>query len=249
MESRLAKELSLRYEPVAVLLSNEKPEGALQGKEGQWSCTIPLFIAAAKGKTAVFDRKTTGCPGGKVGLGFGQYPNYPGGIEYFLSVGKSGQFEGEGYKKDPELGAEFVVCLPITDIPYQYVIFKPLSQVDTTKELPELIVFYVNNDQLSALTVLANYYRAGNENVMIPFSSGCQAMFLLPYAEGQKENPRAVVGLTDITVRPMVEADMLSFSVPYKMFLDLEASVEGSFLEKHLWHRVLARMEKSKKSS
>ncbi|MBP2659055.1 MAG: hypothetical protein H6Q69_2087, partial [Firmicutes bacterium] len=45
MESRLVKELSLRYEPVAVLLSNEKPEGALQSKEGQWSCTIPLLIA------------------------------------------------------------------------------------------------------------------------------------------------------------------------------------------------------------
>ncbi|MDF2873564.1 MAG: hypothetical protein K0R22_247 [Sporomusa sp.] len=247
MESRLVKELSLRYEPVAVLLSNEKPEGALQGKEGQWSCAIPLFIAAAKGKTAVFERKTTGCLGGKKGLGFGQFPNYPGGIEYFLSVGKSGQFEGEGYKKDPELGAEFVECLPITDIPYQYVIFKPLSQLDTTKEVPELIVFYVNNDQLSALTVLANYYRPGNENVTIPFSSGCQSVFLIPYAEAQKENPRAVVGLTDITVRPMVEADMLSFSVPYKMFLDLEESVEGSFLKKHLWHRVVARMEKATK--
>ncbi|TWH47761.1 DUF169 domain-containing protein [Sporomusa sp. KB1] len=246
MESRLVEELSLRYEPVAVLLSNEKPEGALQGKEGQWSCTIPLFIAAAKGKTSVFERKTTGCPGGKVGLGFGQYPNYPDGIEYFLSVGKNGLFEGEGYKKDPELGTEFVECLPITDISYQYVIFKPLSQIDPTKELPELIVFYVNNDQLSALTVLANYYRPGNENVMIPFSSGCQSVFLVPYAEAQKENPRAVVGLTDITVRPMVEADMLSFSVPYKMFLDLEESVDRSFLKKHLWHRVAARIEKSK---
>lgn len=247
MESRLVKELSLHYEPVAVLLSNEKPAGALQGKEGQWSCIIPLFIAAAKGKTSVFERKTTGCGGGKVGLGFGQFPNYPGGIEYFLSVGKSGQFEGEGYLKNPELGAEFVACLPITDIPYQYVIFKPLSQIDATKELPELIVFYVNNDQLSALTVLANYYRPGNENVMIPFGSGCQSIFLIPYAEAQKENPRGVVGLTDITVRPMVEADMLSFSVPYKMFLDLEDSVEGSFLQKHLWHRVVARMEKANK--
>ncbi|KZL92707.1 DUF169 domain-containing protein [Clostridium magnum] len=247
MESCLVKKLSLHYEPVAVLLSNEKPEGALQSKEGKWSCIIPLFIAAAKGKISVFERKTTECPGGKVGLGFGQYPNYPDGIEYFLSVGKSDLFEGEGYKKNPELGGEFVNCLPITDIPYQYVIFKPLSQIDTTKEKPELIVFYVNTNQLSALTTLANYYRPGNENVMIPFGSGCQSIFLLPYAEAQKENPRAVVGLTDITVRPMLEADMLSFSVPYKMFLYMEENVEGSFLEKHLWHRVVTKMEKVNK--
>lgn len=51
------------------------------------------------------------------------------------------------------------------------------------------------------------------------------------------------MGLIDITVRPMVEADMLSFSVPYKMFLDMEKSVEGSFLNKHLWQRVLAKMD------
>jgi uncharacterized protein (DUF169 family) len=244
MESCLVKELNLRYEPVAIFLSNEKPEGALQSKEGHWSCTIPLFLAAAKGKTAVFERKTTGCHGGKAGLGFGQFPNYPGGIEYFLSTGKSGVFEGEGYKKDPELGKEYVECLPITDIPYQYVIFKPMAQVDTTKEIPALIVFYVNNDQLSALTVLANYYRPGIENVLMPFSSGCQSIFLIPYAEAQKENPRAVVGLTDITVRPMIESDMLSFSVPYKMFLDMEEHVKGSFLEKNLWHKVVARMRK-----
>lgn len=244
MKSCLAKELSLRYEPVAILLSNEKPDGALQGKEGQWSCTIPLFLSAAKGKTAVFERSTTGCFGGKAGLGFGQFPNYPGGIEYFLSVGKSGVFEGEGYLKDPDLGKDFVECLPITDIPYKYVIFKPMSQVDTAKEIPEIIVFYVNNDQLSALTVLANYYRPGIENVFIPFGSGCQSVFLIPYAETKKENPRAVVGLTDITVRPMVEPDMLSFSVPYKMYLDMEKNIEGSFLEKHLWHRVAGRMKR-----
>ncbi|MBE6042967.1 MAG: hypothetical protein E7216_01715 [Clostridium thermopalmarium] len=244
MDSSLVKSLCLSYEPVAVLLSNEKPEGAVQGKEGHRSCTIPLFIAAAKGKTSVFERKTVTCNGGKVGFGFGQFPNYPNGIEYFLTVGKEGEFEGEGYMKNPQLGDDFVKCLPITDIPYRYVIFKPLSQVDIDKEKPELIIFYVNPNQLSALTVLANYYRPGYENVMIPFSSGCQSIFLIPYAESKKENPRAVVGLIDITVRPMVEANMLSFSVPYKMFMDMEESVNGSFLEKKLWHRVIGKAEK-----
>lgn len=244
MKSCIVEKLNLQYEPVAALLGNEKPEGALQGKEGHWSCTIPLFLAAAKGKTAVFERKTTGCNGGKAGLGFGQFPNYPDGIEYFLSTGKAGVFEGEGYKKDPALGKEYVECLPITDIPYQYVIFKPMTQVDAAKETPELIIFYVNPDQLSALTVLANYYRPGIENILIPFSSGCQSIFLIPYAETKKENPKAVIGLTDITVRPMVEPDMLSFSVPYQMFLSMEENVSGSFLEKDLWHQVVARMKK-----
>ena len=246
MKSSLAKELNLHHEPVAVILGNEKPDGALQGKPGQWSCVIPLFLAAAKGKTAVFERSTTGCPGGKAGLGFGQFPNYPDGIEFFLSTGKEGLFAGEGYLKDPELGNNFVQCLPITDIPYQYVIFRPLAQVDISEEIPEIIVFYVNPDQLSALVVLANYDRPGMENVLMPFGSGCQSIFLLPYAETKKDNPRAVVGLTDITVRPMVEANMLSFAAPYQMFLNMEKSIKGSFLEKSLWHKVVARMNNRK---
>lgn len=244
MESCLVKALELRYQPVAVLLRNEKPAGALQGKEGQWSCIIPLFIAAAKGKTAVFERQTTVCLGGKAGLGFGQFPNYPGGIEYFLSVGKEGLFEGEGYLKTPELGRDFVECLPITDIPFPYVVFKPLSEVTAAEEPPVLVVFYVNVDQLSALAVLANYSRPGIENVMLPFGSGCQSVFLIPYGETKKDNPRAVVGLTDITVRPMVGPDMLSFAVPYAMFRELEDNVPGSFFEKPAWQKVLTRLKR-----
>ena len=79
---------------------------------------------------------------------------------------------------------------------------------------------------------------------MIAFGSGCQSVSLLPYAEAQKENPRAVVGLTDITVRSMVDPDMLSFAVPYRMFLDMEENISGSFLEKHLWQRIVDRMKK-----
>lgn len=48
------------------------------------------------------------------------------------------------------------------------------------------------------------------------------------------------LSLTDITVRPMVEDDMLSFTVPYKMFM--EENFKGSFLEKHLWHKIVEKM-------
>jgi len=241
MNSKLIESLALRYEPVAVLLSNTKPEYALQSKEGVRSCIIPLFIAAMKGNVSVFERKTTMCPGAIAGLGFGTFPNYPDGIEYFLTTGKPGQFEGEGYIKTPELGKNFVECLPITNISYQYVIFKPLSQVNIDEEQPALCVFCVTNDQLSALIVMANYYKQGNENVVIPQSSGCQSIFLIPYAESQKKNPRAVVGLTDITVRPMLDPDIVSFAVPYAMFVEMEQNVKGSFLEKKLWQRMKGR--------
>ena len=80
MESAIAKAIQLRYQPVALLWSHEKPQGAMQFQEGKWGCVMWLAAHAAKGKTAVADIKTFGCFGGGVGLGFGnQYKNFPGG--------------------------------------------------------------------------------------------------------------------------------------------------------------------------
>lgn len=244
MESRISRELKLRYQPIAVLFTNERPVNATQFLEGRRGCVVAMLNAAAKGRVAVFDRKTAGCIGGEVGLGFGNaYPKFPGGIEYFLSIGRGeGYPPGEGYKKTPQLAKQFVDKLPMTDIPYQYVAFKPLSSIDQDKETPKLIVFYANADQLSALVVLANFNRPTDDNVIMQFGAGCQTACLLPYKESQRELPKAVVGLIDITIRPLVDADILSFTVPYSMFKEMEENIDGSFIEKHLWHKIRKRI-------
>jgi uncharacterized protein (DUF169 family) len=245
MNSEIARRLRLRYPPVAILFTDEKPAGAAEFAEGKWGCVVALLTAAAKGRQAVFSRTTYGCLGGGVGLGFGNlFPNVPGGFEHFLSCGRGEGFPpGEGYKKTPELVTTFLAQLPITDIPYKYVAFMPLAAVDEAKEEPRIIVFYANADQLSALVVLANYGRPGLDNVIIPFGSGCQSVVLAPWAEASRERPRAVVGMTDITARPVIDADLLSFAVPMAMFREMEDNVAGSFLDRHDWQKVARRLE------
>jgi hypothetical protein len=84
MESRIAKAIHLSSSPVALSWSDQKPEGAMQFSEGKWGCVMWLAASAAKGKTAAADRKTFGCVGGGVGIGFGnQYLHFPGGEEGF----------------------------------------------------------------------------------------------------------------------------------------------------------------------
>jgi len=257
MQSKIAKAIEMKYFPVAVLLTDEKPEGALQFKEKVWGCVAAMLKGAAKGKNVVFDRKTFGCLGGGVGLGFGnQYENFPAGIEYFLSTGNK-EFcstemgknivrnmpaieHGEGYLKTPELAGKFIASLPMRDIQKEYVVFKPLDQV-TDNEEPKNVVFMVNPDQLSALIVLANYARETNDNVRVDFAAGCHQIGIIPYSEGESDNPKAVIGLTDISVRKQFEKDILSFTVPYKMFLEMESNVEGSFLDRDEWQKVLQR--------
>jgi hypothetical protein len=73
--------------------------------------------------------------------------------------------------------------------------------------------------------------------------SGCSTVCLYTCNEGQKEVPRAVIGLIDITARPYIDADLLAFSVPYKMYLEMEENVPGSFLERKDWKKLRERIK------
>ena len=257
MESKIARAIGMKYSPVAVVFADQRPQEAIQFKEGRWGCVVSMLAAAAKGRTAVFDRRTFGCLGGGTGLGLGNYyVNFPGGIEYFLSTGNK-EFcqtevgrnvvrnmpaleDGERYIKTPELARKFIEMLPVVNIKENYVIFKPLEKL-AGGEVPKVVVFLVNPDQLSALVVLANYARESNDNVCVPMGAGCHTIGIFPYREDEAELPRAVIGLTDISARKHVDRDVLSFAVPYRMFLEMESNVEGSFLEKEEWLHVLKR--------
>ncbi|MFN3534723.1 MAG: DUF169 domain-containing protein [Desulfatiglandales bacterium] len=265
MESKMKEMLGMVYEPVCIVWSHKKPENAAQFKEGRWGCVMWQFSSAAKGKTAVFDRKTYGCWGGGVGLGFGnEYPKFPGGQEcfhYFLSIGNkywetgrnTGEairpyvqeefhdefMEGERYVRDPEKVKRFVEQLPIVDIPYEYVIFKPLKDTDPEREKIASIVFPVRSHQLAALIVLANFGRDSFENVVVPWGAGCQSIGIYTYREMERKPQRAVIGMTDLSARKNIRKqlgdDIWTFSVPLDMFIELEKYVEESFLNRPTW--------------
>lgn len=242
MNSRIADALLLKNNaPIAIYTSDEKPEASLQFKQGARGCVMSLFVASARGRIAAIDAETTGCMGAKIGLGFcDQFVGTPGGIEYFLSTGYGeGYPEGEGYKQTPELAKAFVDQLPTTIIDKKYIVFSPLSEAS---QAPLMVSFLVNPDQLSALIVLANYGRETSDNVTVPFGAGCHSIFLLPLAECNKPQPKAIIGLIDITARQYIDPDKLSFTVPYKMFLEMEENVPGSFLEKHDWEKTRKRI-------
>ena len=268
MESKIAESIKLKYEPIAIVLTDTKPEGAKQFKEGKWGCVMFLVAAAARGETAVLDKKTFGCQGGGTGMGFGnQYVNFAGGEEcfcYFLSIGNEAWeqgrqiaeqvkpflrgeafdnfMHGERYVKSPELVKDFMRCLPMTEIPFEYIVLKPLRDVSPA-EKPEVIVFLGDMDQISALTILANYGREGTENVIFPQAAGCQSIGIYAFREARSDKPRAVLGLNDISarvaVKQLLKEDLMTFAVPLSLFQEMESNIEGSFLERPTWNHLM----------
>jgi uncharacterized protein (DUF169 family) len=266
MRSMVAEAISMETEPVALVWTDKEPDEATRFKPQHWGCVVSLFAAAAtRGITGAFDRQTYGCWGGGVALGFGnQYENFPGGVEgfcRFLSTGNEGSeqgrpvgeqmkslgynrmaedfLQGERYVKSPEVTQRFVQNLPIREISARYVVVKPLDQVDPDKEDVKNVTFFVDPDGLSALVTLANHERPDVENVIIPWVAGCQAMGILAYRELEREHPRALVGMMDVSARKNVRASLgehaISFTAPWPLFQEMELNVEGSFLQRPAW--------------
>lgn len=266
MDSRIVKAIGMETQPVALLWTDEKPADALEFKAGRWGCVVTLFAqAAARGRSSVFTRETYGCWGGGVGLGFGnRYEDFPGGVDCFCRFLSDGNAKSEGgramgerlagfagrsfaddwlvgerYLKDAETTRRFVESMPMRAIPTRYVLVKPLGATDPERERVQNVTFFTDPDRLSALVVLANYAHPCEENVAIPWAAACQVIGIFAYREGEREHPRALVGLTDLSarknVRPSLGEHAMSFTVPWSLFLEMEERVEGSFLQRETW--------------
>ncbi len=253
MDSKLSEELRLKFEPVAIIFTDEKPSDALQFKEGKRGCVASMLrTVASQGKIAVFDEKTYGCPGGGVGLCFGDTfteTNHP--TQYLLSTGgkmfanakskgiPKGLERGERYFASPEVALKWKNSMPYTKTSKKYVVFKPLSKIDNTC-LPELICIFANPDQISALVIMSGFNNGEIQNVLAPMGAACHSI-LFAYQESKKEHPRAILGLFDIAQRHRVPKEMLTFTVPFNMFLEIEKDVSESCLTTHSWEQIKDR--------
>nr|WP_319376336.1 DUF169 domain-containing protein [uncultured Methanoregula sp.] len=236
MESITARKAGLAYGPVAVLWSDTAPEKALRIKPGARTCIMPFFASVlTKGKTAVFDRESYGCPGAKAGLGFGTgYPDAFGGAGFdFMSAffckgvesssspeayravvnrvpaNEQAKFlEGERLHTTPAKAKKWMAEeLPITDIKERYVIFTPLDTVKAG-EKPVIVVFAADPLRLVGLITLVAAVREGIDPVLVPPMAACQQIGAYAYGEAGKEHPRAVLGNTDLAARVNMGAAM-----------------------------------------
>lgn len=233
-KSKIAEAIKLSTYPIAILKTNQIPQDALQVQKGG-ACVVAFLNAAAQGKTITFCESSEICRGGKVGLGFCKLPD---AMQYFLSTGNAA-IEGEFYKKSPKLAKAYIDGLPeITSSPY--ITFKPYDFLEET-EIPKAILFLVNADQLSGLVTLANFDRAKQNHVQISFGAGCSQSILYALNEQEIGGDTCMIGLTDPSARKVIDKNILSFSIPYHRFLEMEQNVSDSFFVHKTWQFIYER--------
>ncbi len=239
MNSKIREAICLDRQPVAVIRTDTPPEGDLlsfpSGARGR--CLISLLAAASQGHSAVIQANTTGCNGGKVGLGFEPMALEP--MSQVLSTG--GPMEGMYYKDCPEHARCYIESLPHVETK-PYVVFRPLDQL-MDGEVPACVVFLANADQISALVTLANFDRPNQDNVKLLFGAGCSQAVLYALWDSEAGQEQCTLGLTDPSARLHLDKSLLSFSIPYPRFLEMERKVEDSFLTKSLWLELRKRIK------
>ena len=203
-------------------------------------CIMADFVKIRKGTSLYFEAGSIGCFGGKRYLGFGDelMPNF----EYFLSCGIPGKLEGERYKKTPELVKELMKKAPIMKAPARFIVFKRWDMLAEYDE-PQVVIFFACPDVLSGLFTLANFDQVGPNAVFTPFAAGCGSIVQYPYLEKDSDTPRAVFGMFDVSSRPFVPENLLTFAVPMNKFVQMVENMDESFLITPSWAKVNRRIK------
>ena len=227
--------------PIAFYYTDEEGQAELAKPGSVPRCVIAALMFVRNGRSLCFDSGSVGCFGGKRYLGFNDKlrPDF----EYFLSGGIPGKFEGERYKKTPQIAAESLKFVPNFKAPAKFIMFKRWDMLEEADK-PEVAVFFANLDVLSGLFTLANFDEAEPNGVFTPFGSGCSSLVQYPFLEKDAARPRAVIGLFDISARPFIATDCLSFSVPMSKFQRMVDNMEESFLTTNSWKAIQLRTEK-----
>jgi hypothetical protein len=227
--------------PITFYYTDQEGDSELvQAPSKGHQCFIGDLTKVRKGHSLCFGANSFGCGGGKRYLGYTQElrPNF----EYFLSYGIPGETDGERYKKTPEIVRQLVKDSPHFEAPGKYIVFKRWDKLEQRDE-PEVVIFLANPDVLSGLFTLSGFEEVNREAVSAPFGAGCASIVQYPYLEIDRTHPQGILGMFDVSARPYVPKDTLSFSVPMNKFRTMVDDMEDSFLITQSWAIVNKRIK------
>jgi hypothetical protein len=225
--------------PISFYYTNQPCQEDRGASLNENRCLIGNLKRVRQGFPFVYNRHTPGCSGGKRYTGFTQTlrPNF----EYFLSCGIPDELEGERYKRTPELVEQYLTNHPPFSAPGSCLVFKRWDKLEEDEE-PLAVIFFAKGDVLAGLFALANYDMAEPDGVITPMGSGCASIINYPLEEAKSGRSRCVLGMFDVSARPHVGQNELTFAIPIERFKQLVGYMDESFLITGTWEKVRERI-------
>ena len=227
----LLEYIPVELAPMGWSFSKNQPEDAFTFEINKRNCMFNHIKSISRGKKLYFSSNRVGCGAGNCYLGF----DNPENMEQRITAAVS---EREKFKKTKELGNAFFKGVQITHTKKEFLILERIEDIRDNIEI-EVVVLWVSALSIAGLTTLANFDRETNDNVLIPFGSGCQGIWTHPYLENEK----SIIGCIDPSIRWKIPFNVLSFSVNSKRFVEMTDNVSESFLKKEFWLKAVNKMK------
>ena len=235
----LKEKLGLGNLPIGMFFSESKPENAISFKSKGNGCILPLIFKSAQGKTIAIDQDTTGWNCSAFYLGYQDW--IFDGIECFLSDGVVDGREGERFIKTSKQAKSFVEFYQPKTLNTKVTVFKPLSEFEQD-ETPEIVIFFVNADELSALVYLLHFNAPESEDrIVTRFISGCGSIVTLPMKLKKEGKMQAVWGMHDISVRRRLPKELMTLTMPYELLIEIAKDIDQSFIITESWKAIRER--------
>jgi len=221
--------------PVASFYANELnnvefPNAPKPNSKG-FTCIFSQITPVRKGRSRAFNMKNLGCFGRFLPFGFvteitEDVKNYVCNIE---RVKKSYDHFNSMYKHHPPKKAGG-----------KYLVFKRWDTLEE-QDNPQVVFFFGNQDVMSGLHGLANFEAMTPYEVIAPFGTGCDSIIGYPMQELLSDQPKAVLGPLDPSVRINFKPDISTFSAPWPKFLSMLNNMDDCFLATESWAKIKSR--------
>jgi hypothetical protein len=268
MESAIVNNLQPEFAPVAVVWSNAIPDDARQFKEGKFGCVVYLFAEASRReRIAGGSRNTIACNGAQSALGFGvDFDASAESLDRYAAIfskGLTSAQDKEAYRAhmeaspqgwrslyeygerrhcSAELARHWIrTGLPRYDIPYEYVLFKPLSRVEEKDQI-KAVIFPVNPVELAGLVSLAGAVMPESDCIRYGQGPDCSSITAYAYAEAESANPRAVIGMMGVDGREVMRRrfrdDVVTLTLPETLFHEMEREADDCVFQTPRWQEI-----------
>ncbi len=181
-------------------------------------CLIGALQAVRKGETISFSAGELQCGGGTVYTGFGPMNDR---IPTFVS-------QTERYKQTPGMVREAIDKFDLQPAPAPFLNFWRVDRAERMYDAEGLICF-ATPDMLAGLVNWACFDNTWDDAVVAGWGSGCSSIIAKVVTENRRQGHSCFLGMFDISARPYVAADELTFSIPMSRLPQMTETMEECF--------------------